>query len=86
MIKLIRYNKGMLMCTAVKMQWTAAIMIIGLPIIIGKLKDSIFKDMDELVYILQGLSICLGTIGYILSIVIMIMVLYVYKPLYNQQE
>jgi len=76
MIKLIRYNKGMLMCTAVKMQWTAAIMIIGLPIIIGKLKDSIFKDMDELIYILQGLSMCLGTIGYILSIIIIMMVLY----------
>ena len=86
MIKLIRYNKGMLMYTAVKMQWVAAIMLVGLPIIMGKLKNSIFKDMDELIYILQGLSMSLGVIGYLLSLTIIILVLYVYKPLYNQQE
>jgi hypothetical protein len=84
MIKLIRYNKGMLMSVAIKMQWTAVVMIICLPIFLGELQNRVIKDMDELIYIMQGILMSLGVIGYLTSIVIIVMILFAYKPLIDK--
>lgn len=85
MIKLVRYNKGMLMTTAIKMQWLAAAFIVIFPILIGELKQYL-HDANEIIFIIQAVSLSIGVVGYIVAVVIMLVVVFVYKPLFNIRE
>lgn len=81
MIKLVRYNKGVLMSITVKMQLIALSMIICFPILLGELRVRLLKNMDELIYAVQSTLMGLGVVGYLLSFAIMIVVLFAYKPI-----
>ena len=81
MIKLVRYNKGVLMYITVKMQLIALSMIICFPILLGEFRVRLLKNMDELIYTVQSILMMLGVVGYLLSFAIMIVVLFAYEPI-----